>query len=169
MGVICHHTMSLDGYVAGPDDSIDWAFAFGEPTSLADETMKRIGAIVAGRRWYDLAVERWNGVDGIYNGAYQGPVFVLTHRAPAESASPRISSVSDGIEAAVAPAQAAAGDKMSGSSGRPSADRACRPGCSTRSSSTSRRCSSTTALGSTAAKATGRSICSDSRSAKGGN
>jgi dihydrofolate reductase len=124
MGVICHHTMSLDGYVAGPDDSIDWAFAFGEPTSLADETMERIGAIVAGRRWYDLAVERWNGVDGIYHGAYQGPVFVLTHRAPTESASPRISFVSDGIEAAVATAQAAAGDKDVGIFG-PTLSRQC--------------------------------------------
>jgi|SRR5262245_1772960 len=103
--------MSLDGFVAGPDDSMDWAFAFGEPTSLGDETMNRIGAILAGRRWYDLAIERWGGVDGLYHGAYQGPVFVLTHRPPEESASLRISFVSDGIEAAVATAQAAAGAK----------------------------------------------------------
>lgn len=111
MAVICHHTMSLDGFIAGPDDSMDWAFAFGEPTSLGDETMNRIGAILAGRRWYDLAIERWNGVEGIYHGAYQGPVFVLTHRPPHESASPRISFISDRIEGAVATAQAAARDK----------------------------------------------------------
>src|SRR5262249_54372918 len=67
MGVICHHTMSLDGYVSGPDDSIDWACAFGEPTSLAERTMKRIGAILAGRRWYDLAIERRDGIEGIYS------------------------------------------------------------------------------------------------------
>jgi dihydrofolate reductase len=111
MSVISHHTMSLDGFIAGPDDSMDWAFAFGEASSLADETMRRIGAIVAGRRWYDLAIERWNGVDGIYGGAYDGPVFVLTHRPPPESASPRIGFVSEGVEEAVAAAQAAAGDK----------------------------------------------------------
>jgi hypothetical protein len=29
---------------------MDWAFAFGKATSLADETMNRIGAIPAGRR-----------------------------------------------------------------------------------------------------------------------
>jgi dihydrofolate reductase len=114
MGVICHHTMSLDGFIAGPDDSIEWAFAFGEPTSLANETMNRIGAILAGRRWYDLAIERWDGVDGIYHGAYRGPVFVLTHRPPEESTSPRISFISEGIERAVATAQAAAGDKEVG-------------------------------------------------------
>jgi dihydrofolate reductase len=111
MGAICHHTMSLDGFIAGPGDSIDWAFAHGETTSLGDETMKRIGAILAGRRWYDLATARWDGVDGIYGGAYEGRVFVLTHRPPDESGDPRISFISDGIKGAVATAQAAAGDK----------------------------------------------------------
>jgi dihydrofolate reductase len=111
MSVICHHTMSLDGFIAGPDDAMEWVFSYGEATSLAAETMSRIGAILAGRRWYELAMERWDGVDGIYGGAYEGPVFVLTHRPPREGASPGITFVSDGIEAAVATAQAAAGDK----------------------------------------------------------
>jgi dihydrofolate reductase len=108
MSVICHHTISLDGFVAGPDDSMDWAFDYGAPTSLADATMSRIGAIVAGRRWYELARERWEGVDGIYGGAYEGRVFVLTHRRPEGDHDPRISFVSDGIEAAVATAHEAA-------------------------------------------------------------
>jgi dihydrofolate reductase len=111
MGAICHHTMSPDGFIAGPGDSIDWAFAHGETTSLGDETMKRIGVILAGRRWYDLATARWDGVDGIYGGAYEGRVFVLTHRPPDESRDPRISFISDGIKGAVATAQAAAGEK----------------------------------------------------------
>src|SRR2546423_12774408 len=111
MGAICHHTMSLDAFIAGPDDSMDWAFGYGQATSLADETMERIGAILAGRRWYDLAMERWDGVDGIYGGAYEGRVFVVTHRPPDESKDPRISFVSGGIEGALAPAQAAAGPK----------------------------------------------------------
>jgi dihydrofolate reductase len=110
MSTISHHTISLDGYVAGPDDSIDWAFAFGEPTSLAEETMSRIGAIVAGRRWYELATERWDGVDGIYGGDWDGRVFVLTHRQ-AEDDDPRIGFVSGGIEEAVGAAQESAGDK----------------------------------------------------------
>jgi dihydrofolate reductase len=111
MGAICHHTMSLDGFIAGPDDSMDWAFAYGKATALADETMERIGAILAGRRWYDLAMERWDGVDGIYGGAWEGQVFVLTHRPGAEGDDPRISFISEGIEPALATAQAAAGDK----------------------------------------------------------
>src|SRR4051794_37806178 len=70
--------------------------------------MERIGAIVAGRRWYELALERWNGVDGIYGGAFEGQVFVITHQPPEESADPRISFVSSGVDAAVATAAAAA-------------------------------------------------------------
>jgi dihydrofolate reductase len=97
MGTISHHTISLDGFIAGPDDSMDWVFAFGEPTSLGEKTMRRIGAIVAGRRWYELAKERWDGVDRIYGGEWEGPVFVLTHRA-ADEDDTRISFVSGGIE-----------------------------------------------------------------------
>jgi dihydrofolate reductase len=118
MGTICHHTVSLDGFTAGPDDAMDWAFGYGEATSLADETMHRIGAILAGRRWYELAKERWDGVDGIYGGAYDGPVFVLTHRPPDASLDPRISFVSGPIEKTVAAAQAAAGEGDVGSSVR---------------------------------------------------
>jgi dihydrofolate reductase len=111
MSTISHHTISLDGYIAGPDDSMDWAFDFGEPTSLGGETMGRIGAIVAGRRWYELARERWDGVDGIYHGAFAGRVFVVTHRPPGQDRDPRISFLADGIDPAVAAARAAAGEK----------------------------------------------------------
>jgi dihydrofolate reductase len=111
VGTISHHTISLDGFVAGPDDSMDWAFEFGDPTSLGDETMNRIGGILAGRRWYELAKERWDGVDGIYGGNWDGQVIVLTHRPEDDPGDPRISFVSGGIEQAVSCAQEAAGEK----------------------------------------------------------
>jgi dihydrofolate reductase len=111
MSVICHHTISLDGYVAGPGDSVDWSFGYGKPTALAGETMSRVGAIVAGRRWYDLARERWDGVDGIYGGDYEGRVFVLTHSPHEGDHDPRISFVAGGIEAALATAQESAGER----------------------------------------------------------
>jgi dihydrofolate reductase len=113
MSTISHHTISLDGFIAGPDDSMEWVFAFGEPTSLGEDTMRRIGAIVAGRRWYELAKERWDGVDGIYGGEWDGQVFVLTHRSVEEDDS-RISFVSGGIKEAVGAAQESAGDKHVG-------------------------------------------------------
>jgi dihydrofolate reductase len=75
--------------------------------------MRRIGAIVAGRRWYELAKERWDSVDGIYGGEWDGQVFVLTHR-PADEDDTRISFVSSGLEEAVGAAQESAGDKEVG-------------------------------------------------------
>lgn len=114
MSLISHHTISLDGFVAGPDDEMDWAFGYGSATSLATETMERIGAILAGRRWYELALERWNGVDGIYGGAFDGQVFVLTHQPPEESADPRIEFVSSDLGDAVAKAVEAANGKEVG-------------------------------------------------------
>lgn len=111
MSTISHHTISLDGFIAGPGDSVEWSFDYGAATSLAEETMNRVGAIVAGRRWYDLARERWSGVDGIYGGKFEGRVFVLTHNPPAQSPDDRISFVSEGLEDAVQAAQSAAGDR----------------------------------------------------------
>jgi dihydrofolate reductase len=73
--------------------------------------VERVGAIVAGRRWYELAQERWDGVDGIYGGAYDGRVFVLTRRPPDRAVDPRVSFVSGAIREAVATAQGAAGEK----------------------------------------------------------
>ena len=35
MTTICHHTMSLDGVIGGSEDSMDWAFGYGEATSMA--------------------------------------------------------------------------------------------------------------------------------------
>jgi dihydrofolate reductase len=102
--------MSLDGFIAGPDDWMDWVFDYEGESPLLTETIDRIGAIIAGRRWHDLAAERWDGVDGIYGGNWQGPVFVLTHHPP-EEADPRITFVTDGIEQAVTAAQSAAGGK----------------------------------------------------------
>jgi hypothetical protein len=38
--VLWHVTMSLDGFIAGPDHEMEWAFEqFDEPSPLADEVM----------------------------------------------------------------------------------------------------------------------------------
>lgn len=110
MAVISHHTISLDGFIAGPGDCIDDFLGFGKPTAIAGGTMKRVGAILAGRRWYDLANERWGGVAGIYGGTYTGDVLVCTHRAPSRCP-PRTRFISKAIPAAVALAQDAAKGK----------------------------------------------------------
>jgi dihydrofolate reductase len=107
---IWHITMSLDGYIAGPDDTMDWAFGHGPAGPIADEVMASTGAILAGRRWHDVAMARYQGRDGIYGGRWTGPVLVLTHQPPAEPPDPEIRFVTGGIQAAVAAARDAAGD-----------------------------------------------------------
>jgi dihydrofolate reductase len=111
--VVWHVTMSLDGFITGPDDAMEWAFEYPEaPMRLADEVMRSTGAILAGRRWYDVATERYSGRQGIYGGAWEGPVFVLTHRAADHDVSdPGITLLTGDLEDAVRTAGEAAGDK----------------------------------------------------------
>ena len=92
--MVWHITMSLDGFIAGPDDSMDWVVgewsADGTNTrdievdrsSMAAEVLRSAGVILGGRRWFDVAERRYDGVAGIYGGHWRGPVFVLTHRPP---------------------------------------------------------------------------------------
>jgi dihydrofolate reductase len=103
--------MSLDGFITGPDDSMEWAFRYESPSRLADDVMNSTGAILAGRRWYDVASERYSGRQGIYGGSWEGPVFVLTHRPPHDPSDPGITFLSGGLEEAVATAKEAAGGK----------------------------------------------------------
>jgi dihydrofolate reductase len=109
--VLWHVTMSLDGFIAGPDHEMEWAFGAGEPSAIADEVMNATGAILAGRSWYDVATARYNGRAGIYGGAWTGPVFVLTHHPPDAPEDAEFVFLSDGVADAVATARAAAGGK----------------------------------------------------------
>jgi len=106
--VVWHVTMSLDGFIAGPDDQMAWAFEYDEPSEMAHDVMAATGAVLAGRRWYDVATSRYGGRGGIYGGAWTGRVFVLTHRPPERPEDPEISFLTGGIAAAVSTARAAA-------------------------------------------------------------
>jgi dihydrofolate reductase len=134
--VIIDMTMSLDGYVAGPDDGpefplgkhggmsiFDWYFSGTdeyrhplfkpEPGANLDEVKRMFaesGAFIFGRKTYDIT-NGWNGRHPV-NGA---PVFILTHNPPPPNTVPKgpsnITFVTDGIENAIKLAKAAAGDK----------------------------------------------------------
>jgi len=108
--VVWHVMMSLDGFITGPDDSMEWAFRYPGPNRMADEEMRDTGAILAGRRWYDVATERYGGRQGIYGGAWDGPVFVLTSRADHDVSDPGVTLLTGDLEDAVATAREAAGD-----------------------------------------------------------
>ncbi len=107
--VLWHTTMSLDGYIASVDGSMDWAFGHGSAGSLGTEAMARTGAIVAGRRGFDQGSPADDPQRAAYGGHWSGPIFVLTHRAapPAEG----ITFLDTDIGSAVAIARQAAGGK----------------------------------------------------------
>ena len=118
--------MSLDGYIAGPNDKPDnpggdgfmrlheWFLGpdgeFTRPAGTAgelyDELMDGHGAVLAGRRTVEQ-VDHWGG------DHHGRPVFVPSHRPPGPSVAryPLVTYVLDGIESSMAQAKAAAGDR----------------------------------------------------------
>jgi dihydrofolate reductase len=81
--IVWHTTMSLDGFVAGPDDAMGWTFGAGlGPSPAASAMIEGTGAILAGRRWYDLSLVREDWAP--YGGAWHGAILVLTHRPAAQ-------------------------------------------------------------------------------------
>lgn len=80
--MIWHALLSLDGYIAGADDDMQWANGiddFGGGT--ADDVVRSIGALLVGRRTQSVE-DRLQ--PGFYGGAYSGPFFVLRHDPPTE-------------------------------------------------------------------------------------
>jgi dihydrofolate reductase len=126
--VMAFKSMSLDGFIAGPNDEIeplhDWLFttkpyAPGNYEKAGGETEKFFGpegvnkdllfglmaiegATVVGRHTYDVA-HAWGG-----KPPGHGPYFVMTHNPPpADAISKNFTFVTDGLESAVRQAKAA--------------------------------------------------------------
>ncbi|MGX7678818.1 dihydrofolate reductase family protein [Jatrophihabitans sp. DSM 45814] len=111
---VWHVMMSLDGYIAARGDSMDWVAAHGPAGPMVDEIRDTTGAVLAGRRWHDIATQRFNGRAGIYGGKWSGPVFVLTHTAPSDPPDKEIRFLSGPIEDVVHTAREAAGGRRLG-------------------------------------------------------
>lgn len=110
--VIWHVTMSLDGFIAGPDDSMEWATERAtELSPEAEAVIASVGTILGGRKWWGAAATKYNGLDGIYGGAWKGPVLVLMHGKAKSPDSQRLTFISDSIREAVALALEAAKGK----------------------------------------------------------
>lgn len=92
--VLLEMSMSLDGYVAGPDVSPqepmgrggerlhDWMFegrSAAESQVFETDHFSSIGAVIVGRRMADLGIGPWGE-----EPPFHAPVFVVTHR-PAET------------------------------------------------------------------------------------
>jgi dihydrofolate reductase len=127
-------SMSLDGFVAGPNDGPElplgeggerlhewvydlasWREPHGLPggktdhdSEILDEAFKSAGAVVVGKRMFDNA-GGWGE-----NPPFHMPLFVLTHEArekEAKEGGTTFTFVNEGIESALEQAKSAAGDK----------------------------------------------------------
>jgi dihydrofolate reductase len=112
--VVVNRCMSLDGFIAGPDDSMDWgggrALAdFVAPDDLA-EVAAATGAMLVGRRTWEVGARmQAEGPDSV-DYPFSGPMFLLTHR-PLEPPDAEVTILSGDIGEAVATARDAAGEK----------------------------------------------------------
>jgi dihydrofolate reductase len=97
--------MSLDGFIAGPDGAMDWVLEYVAQFSFP-EIMQATGAMLVGRGTHEVS-KRMAATEHEYDG---GPVFVLTHRPPAEPER-GVTFLSCDLADAVATARAAAGGK----------------------------------------------------------
>ncbi len=112
--VVVIRSMSLDGFIAGPGDAMDWIFDFVAPDEFP-EIAAATGAMLIGRRTYDVgnrmhaAEERRTASSG-ETYPFSGPLFVLTHEPP-KRPHPEVTFLSGDIGEAVATARSAAGGK----------------------------------------------------------
>lgn len=112
--MVVNRVMSLDGFIAGPGDAMEWIFDFVAPDYFA-ENAAATGAMLVGRRTYEVGKrmhagkERGSAASG---GGYpvSGPTFVLTHEPPSPP-DPSVTFLTGDVGDAVALALEAAGGK----------------------------------------------------------
>jgi dihydrofolate reductase len=105
--VVVNRAMSLDGFIAGPGDTMDFVFDFLAPDAFP-EVVAATGAMLVGRRTYEVGKRLAGGTtDRTYEG---GPQFVLTHEPP-DPPDPAVTFLTGDIAEAVATARSAAGGK----------------------------------------------------------
>jgi dihydrofolate reductase len=123
-------SMSLDGFISGPNDDVNRLFAWmftgdtevkqssgdtdlslkvsEESAEIWEQATQAVGALITGRHLFDVA-GAWGGKHPL-----DVPVVVLTHNPPKEwlnkEGSP-FTFVTDGVESAIATAKKIAGDK----------------------------------------------------------
>lgn len=124
--VIADISMSIDGFVTGPDPDLDHGLGHGgEPlhtwvmeadeidAGILKESTEMSGAVVMGRRLFDIidGPKGWNDDMGYGAGhAAAPPFFVVTHSVPDEvRLNLDFSFVTDGLASAIDRARAAAG------------------------------------------------------------
>jgi len=112
--VIVGATMSLDWFMNDRNGDVSRLYPDLEAlrrTEMLQEEIQTTGAVVMGRRTYDMAEGDFTDYE------FQVPIFVLTHNIPEKAAKGendqlRFTFVTSGVERAIEQAKAAAGDKQ---------------------------------------------------------
>ncbi|WP_052460864.1 dihydrofolate reductase family protein [Microbacterium gorillae] len=77
---IWHVMISLDGFVADTHGDTTWVLGRGGTAPPFSETTDDdIGAVLAGRGWYDDAISRPGGLPGQIYRSWDGPLLVASH------------------------------------------------------------------------------------------
>ena len=112
--VIIGATLSLDGFMNDRHGEVSRLYPDLQAlrsTEMLQEEIRTTGAVVMGRRAYDMAE------GDLTDYEFQVPIFVLTHHIPEQVAKGEndqltVTFVTDGIASAIEKAKAAAGDKQ---------------------------------------------------------
>ena len=128
MGIVAAgFSMSLDGFIAGPNDDVTRLFKWysmgdivvkmpsgdrefqvsSDSAQVVEDAAQAVGALVYGRRTFEIA-HAWGGKHPL-----DVPMVILTHTVPQEWVKPGspFTFVTDGIESAIAQAKKIAGNK----------------------------------------------------------
>ncbi len=115
--VILDMSISLDGYIAGPNDNNEILYRWYDEAAddadrrnkgVAEELIDTLGAIVIGRRTYDITMAS----GGFEGNPYSATYVVATHTVPDNAAdAPGVLFVTEGIASVIAHARTAAGEQ----------------------------------------------------------
>jgi dihydrofolate reductase len=135
MKIAADMSMSLDGFITGPNDDVEhplgeggerlhqWVYELASwrerhglaggksnrDADLLEEAFRNVGAVVMGRRMFNHGEKPWGD-----NPPFHVPVFVVTHKSRQmlnKEGGTTFTFVTDGIESALKQAKAAAGGK----------------------------------------------------------
>ncbi len=112
--VVVNRSMSLDGFIAGPGEAMDWIFDFMAPDEFP-EIAAATGAMLIGRRTHEVSTrmkagQKRGSASSGEGYPFSGPVFVLTHEPP-DPPDPGVTFLDGDIGEVVATALEAAGGK----------------------------------------------------------
>lgn len=104
-------SMSLDGFIAGPDGDMSWLTEHLGPDPEMDALTDTIGALLVGNRTFGGSdpYEGQQGEGEAFGGGWSGPQFVVTHHPPATPV-PGVTFVGD-LRSGIAMSKEAAGDR----------------------------------------------------------